>query len=197
MESNSFTYHALDSHTDEIRLISLEACDLAEADAQLACTLITAKLSENPNYEALSYMWGLQSTSAIITVNGQDLVVGENLWLALKQLRLGASRRTIWIDAICINQADTTERNHQVSQMSKIYSCVEQVLIWLGPGTGFSDQAMRFLEDVADGTIASIYCDKTVFKDHWKAVEKFCELEYWGRLWIIQEVVLAAKVVLQ
>jgi len=194
MESNSFTYHALNLHTDEIRLISLEPCDLSQADTHVACTLITAKLSENPKYEALSYMWGSLSNSATITVDGQDLSVGKNLWLALKQLRLGASRRTIWIDAICINQADTVERNHQVSQMSKIYSCAEQVLAWLGPDTGFSDQAMRFLADVADGTIPSIGCDKTVFGDCWKAVEQFCESEYWKRLWIIQEVVLARKV---
>jgi hypothetical protein len=194
MESNSFTYHALNSHTDEIRLVSLEPCDLSQVDAQVACTLITVKLSENPKYEALSYMWGSLSNSATIAVDGQDLSVGENLWLALKQLRLGASRRTIWIDAICINQADTTERNHQVSQMSNIYSCAEQVLVWLGPDTVFSDQAMRFLADVADGTIPSIGCDKPVFGDCWKAVEQFCESEYWKRLWIIQEVVLARKV---
>jgi hypothetical protein len=194
MESHTFTYHALDSHTDEIRLISLEPCDLSQGDSQVACTLITAKLSENPKYEALSYMWGSLSNSATITVDGQGLAVGENLWLALRQLRLGASRRTIWIDAICINQADTTERNHQVSQMSKIYSCAEQVLVWLGPGTDFSDQAMRFLGEVADGTIPSMECDKLVFGDCWKGVEQFCKSEYWERLWIIQEVVLARKV---
>ncbi len=196
MESDTFTYHALDLHTDEIRLISLEPCDLSQPESQVACTLITAKLSENPKYEALSYMWGSLSNPTTITVDFQDFSVGENLWRALRQLRLGASRRTIWIDAICINQADTTERNHQVSQMSKIYSCAEQVLVWLGPDTSFSDQAMRFLGDLAGRTIPSMYCDKTVFKDHWKAVERFCDLEYWGRLWIIQEVVLAAKAVL-
>jgi hypothetical protein len=194
MESNTLTYHALDTYTDEIRLISLEPYDLSQADTQVACTLITTKLSENPKYEALSYMWGSQSNPAIIIVDGQDLAVGKNLWLALRQLRLVASRRTIWIDAICINQADTTERNHQVSQMSKIYSCAEQVLVWLGPGTSFSDQAIRFLADVADGTIPCIECDKFVFEDHWKAIKKFCESEYWKRLWIIQEVVLARKV---
>ncbi|PMD16130.1 HET-domain-containing protein [Hyaloscypha hepaticicola] len=194
MESNTFTYHALDSHTDEIRLISLEPRDLSQADTQVACTLITAKLSENPKYEALSYMWGSISNSTTITVDGQALSVGENLWLALRQLRLGALRRTIWIDAICINQANMTERNHQVSQMSKIYSCAEQVLVWLGPETSFSDQAMRFLADMAYGMIPSMAWDKPVFEDCWKAVEQFCESEYWKRLWIIQEVVLARKV---
>jgi hypothetical protein len=139
-------------------------------------------------------MWGSNSSSAIISVDGQDLVVWQNLWLALRQLRLGATRRMIWIDAICINQANTTERNHQVSQMSKIHSCAKQVLVWLGPGTGFSDQAMRFLVDVADGTIPTLECDKLVFREHWEAVEQLCESEYWKRLWIIQEVVLARKV---
>jgi hypothetical protein len=55
---------------------------------------------------------------------------------------------------------------------------------------------MRFLADVADGTIPSIRCDKPVFGDCWKAVEQLCESEYWKRLWIIQEVVLARKVLI-
>lgn len=38
----------------------------------------------------------------------------------------------LWIDAICINQATTLEKNHQVSMMGMIYSQAECVIVWLG-----------------------------------------------------------------
>ena len=37
-----------------------------------------------------------------------------------------------WIDAICINQADTVEKNHQVAIMRYIYAKASRVFAWLG-----------------------------------------------------------------
>jgi hypothetical protein len=91
MESSAFIYDALDSDTDEIRLIELQPCDPDQADTQIDCTLIIAKLSDHLKYEALSYMWGSLDNSRVITVNGRPVAVGENLWQALRQLRLGNS----------------------------------------------------------------------------------------------------------
>jgi hypothetical protein len=45
---------------------------------------------------------------------------------------LGSFRR---YDALCINQEDTQERNHQVSQMGRIYGEADCVITWLGPLT--------------------------------------------------------------
>jgi hypothetical protein len=36
------------------------------------------------------------------------------------------------IDAICIDQQNVKERNHQVQQMSAIYSTATEVIAWLG-----------------------------------------------------------------
>jgi hypothetical protein len=91
MDSEPFIFDALDSDTDEIRLIELQPCDPDQADAQVTCTMITAKLSDSPKYEALSYMWGSLDSSRVITVDERDFAVGENLWLALRQLRLGTT----------------------------------------------------------------------------------------------------------
>jgi hypothetical protein len=38
----------------------------------------------------------------------------------------------LWVDALCINQEDTTERNHQVMQMGAIYEKAKRVVVWLG-----------------------------------------------------------------
>ncbi|KAL1653251.1 cell separation during budding [Didymella pomorum] len=40
--------------------------------------------------------------------------------------------RTVWADALCINQDDLSERAHQVTLMGRIYSQAERVVVWLG-----------------------------------------------------------------
>ena len=52
------------------------------------------------------------------------------------------SARTIWIDAICIDQNNVLERNHQVRNMVRIYAQAEHVLIWLREAAGGSSLAM-------------------------------------------------------
>jgi hypothetical protein len=52
----------------------------------------------------------------------------------------------LWIDAICINQKDTAERNEQVKQMGKIYKFAERVIVWLGPEFPSSKLTMSTLE---------------------------------------------------
>jgi len=37
-----------------------------------------------------------------------------------------------WIDALCIDQNNTKEKNHQVKQMGKIYANAYRVVSWLG-----------------------------------------------------------------
>lgn len=42
--------------------------------------------------------------------------------------------RVLWIDAICINQADMQERSRQVTMMGDIYTLTAQNLVFLGAG---------------------------------------------------------------
>ncbi|KAN0119364.1 Heterokaryon incompatibility protein (HET) domain containing protein [Hyaloscypha variabilis] len=68
---------------------------------------------------------------------------------ALINLRLPEKRRVLWVDALCINQADTTERNNQVSQMADIYFGSKEVFVWLGEGNEFTDRGMDFLGEIS------------------------------------------------
>ncbi len=67
-----------------------------------------------------------------IEIRGQPWRVRDNLFLALRHLRYREGVRSMWADALCINQTDNTERGHQVFQMGKIYSNAERVCVWLG-----------------------------------------------------------------
>jgi len=79
-------------------------------------------LQDNPKYEALSYCWGDKSDPATIKLQDRPFEVGKNLYRALIRLRREQEARTLWIDAICINQKDILERAQQVELMGELYS---------------------------------------------------------------------------
>jgi hypothetical protein len=68
----------------------------------------------NPAYEALSYVWGYADNPVTIYIGLEKkytLAVTRNLATALRHLRYNDRSRTLWIDAICINQLDIAERS--------------------------------------------------------------------------------------
>jgi len=58
--------------------------------------------------------------------------VTENLHDTLFELRRRKLDGYLWIDVICIDQSNTTERSEQVLLMDSIYTLARQVIIWLG-----------------------------------------------------------------
>jgi hypothetical protein len=63
-------------------------------------------------------------------VNGSIFHVTENVFQALLHLRSSNGiSRTLWVDAICINQADDIERGHQVQYMGRIYNKATKVTV--------------------------------------------------------------------
>ncbi|KAJ5889432.1 hypothetical protein N7504_010242 [Penicillium tannophilum] len=139
--SEAYHYEAL-AHR-EIRVVHLYALT---SDKQIYCDIARVSIDEHPVYEALSYTWGNDSSRLPIQVgSGSVLSVTENLFAALLALSPTVSPRTIWIDALCINQADTTELSHQVSFMRDIYSRASRVFIWLGPAADNSDEVMDYI----------------------------------------------------
>ncbi|KAE8451448.1 hypothetical protein EG329_004077 [Mollisiaceae sp. DMI_Dod_QoI] len=186
MAETSFCYDNLDRNEDEIRLISLHPSK--DPSAEIECNIIHFRLYDHPKYDALSYMWGSVTDNKPIHISGKDFQVGQNLYHALLQLRHKTEPRLLWVDAICINQENTFERNHHVSHMSIIYAQSHQVIISLGPASECVYAAIALLKRVGNKSI-DLY--DPAFKLQWRAVSDLCDLEYWGRLWIIQEVIVA------
>lgn len=131
----------------EIRLLTVFP---GKMGTKMCCSLKTVTLKEKriPEYEALSYVWGEPQLSRLIWVGDKILPVTKNLDAALENLRYLDKPRTLWIDAICINQSDLDERSQQVLLMKNIYRDASQVLIWLGLQDQDSDLAFDLLESV-------------------------------------------------
>jgi hypothetical protein len=179
----------LDLNCKSFRLVEILPSGPSET---IRCRLETFTMPPNcPSYIALSYMWGSNERYADIELNGVLFPVGLTLWTFLNRMRLNASYQKFWIDAICINQKDVNERNHQVKMMQHIYSSAESVSIWLGESRAdkLLDKAMAIISKL----------EKNPKRKHWtprqiEAVTAFCNHAYWNRVWIIQEVALARRV---
>jgi hypothetical protein len=147
----SFVYSPLDTNdTDAFRLLKVLP---GVWDAPIQCILIHhIRSAPRIPYEALSYTWGDFNPTEEIFINGRLFLVTPNLKSALQNLRSDNMStkgiRTLWIDAICIDQSELSERNHQVRQMQEIYAGAERVLVWLGPASGDSGTAIRFIKTV-------------------------------------------------
>lgn len=68
--------------------------------------------------------------------------ITENLDIALRHLRYEETPRYLWIDALCINQANEPEKSKQVANMGTAFKKADHVIAWLGPKENNSDLAM-------------------------------------------------------
>lgn len=87
----------------------------------IECTLINTSLSEPLRYEALSYRWGDHKKRRPVSLDCRLFLATESLEIALRYLRSHDTSRVLWINAICIKQADDQERSQQVGLMGDIY----------------------------------------------------------------------------
>jgi hypothetical protein len=122
------------NHPDSIRLLAIYP---GEFVSPIQISLAEVRSREHPQYEALSYTWATEDgdcsrSSQIRCDDGNILLVTKNCELALRYLRKQDLPRTLWVDAISINQEDTQERGHQVGIMRDVYANATEVLIWLG-----------------------------------------------------------------
>ncbi|KAH8885912.1 heterokaryon incompatibility, partial [Thozetella sp. PMI_491] len=86
----------------------------------------------NPTYEALSYSWDDPYAPSLLPNGKYTVLVTPNLFLALRALQLENKPRSLWIDALCINQSSAEEKSRQIPRMRDIYSKATKVVIWLG-----------------------------------------------------------------
>jgi hypothetical protein len=110
----------LDRTNQTVRLIKL----VSSPDPFITCSFSCFPLSECPVYTALSYTWGEANPEKKIRIDGKQIRIRMNLWQFLHQMSSEERYGYYWIDAVCINQSDLDERNHQVNMMKDIYSSV-------------------------------------------------------------------------
>jgi hypothetical protein len=147
------------------------------------CDIIHVNLMDKPAYEAVSYTWatadGDVSLSKHITCRGKKIAITTNCESVLRSLRLPSRNRKIWVDAICIDQRNTPERNHQVKIMATIYTNASQVLAYLSTNNSRSlNKVINHLDEVSAQT-----------RNHTAALSRqevgmFLRMPYFDRVWV-------------
>lgn len=210
-------YRHLDEAAHEIRLVFLNPGSL---DEPISCSLMYTSLLESQTipYEALSYFWGdpRHRRDISLTVSGTEevsqyvLSITSALHSAMKNLRPQTGpARILWIDAICINQANLDERAAQVGLMREIYHQAKRVIVWLGDGDEITQKSIRTINTISDRyeqsrrsnaarsdlvrlhdpLMESLGVDS--FVDEWPLFES----PWFRRTWVVQEIFNAREAI--
>lgn len=197
---------------DGFRLLELQR-ELSTHSGDIHGRLRYVRLSENPDYVAISYSWGkAPPTKSVTLANSVHIHITETLFQALAAVSDHAATKYLWVDQICINQQDKDEKACQVKAMSKIYKQAREVIAWLGAAGGNTELAFRHLRLLSlDGDAES-----HITRDLEDAVREYglgdlfsprgprgvavallTRRPWFSRLWVVQEVALASKLRLQ
>lgn len=207
-----FTYTSLPDATKQLRLLSFDA---SSSETHLSCQLSTYELADCPNYFAISYCYGDASLRAAITINGKGTDINRNGWQALQQARQHNQADSFyWLDSLCINQTDLDEKAIQVHKIGAIFTGASEVLAYFGPESDDSDFFMqvlaklpqqdhaqpimtqwRALEDEEQQRVVDwLVSLGSDFERFANALKAFGKRQFFWRVWIYQEMYLAAKV---
>lgn len=172
----------------EIRLVTLFP---GPETADIECILTHVSLNEKPHYEALSYTWGEHhEKNGNILLEDHPFPITSNLELALRYLRSETDPRSLWIDALSINQVDDEEKSHLVRNMRSVYELAARVIIWLGEAEYNSDSAMDLVEKIGNTGVDQFEADEKNSKP-WDALADLFRRRWWSRVWVIQEATIS------
>ena len=187
LQSLEYRYRPLQK--GEIRLIRMRHQETD--DMHIAGHIASYPLNECPSYMALSYCWGKDVPSHLLVMNGQRIILQDNLDSFLRRVIRYKKREVdfLWIDAICINQADNEEKNTQLALMRDIYASASRIVIWLGEYGGNNHMALEFWKCVAEELRNDDQFDLglRISKGEIMALDCLRQREYWRRVWILQE----------
>jgi hypothetical protein len=152
-------------------------------------------------------------------VNNKEFNVRSNLFSALEDFRANwKAGGLLWIDAICIDQAFTPEKNEQVQQMKDIYKTSAGTIIWLGPADESTYSAFYKIHTTSESwlqrseALKSLAVPDELLEEYtnllkadlgdadsfqlWDAIRALFNSNWWRRAWILQELCVAPGVVL-
>lgn len=167
----------------ELRILVLEPGDF---DDPLYGSLKHVNLQQYPLYDAVSYTWANQagedapSSKIFFKREGSHIAITVNCAAALRRLRLPVRERRLWIDAICIDQSNFIERNHQVKNLTLTFRSAQLVVVYLGEGDEPTQRLLEYMAKDCGGSIPDITDFISFFQQRW-----------FHRVWVLQEIAAA------
>lgn len=182
---------------NSIRLLTLYPSPTFDHDISCQLSSHTLVGDDLIPYEALSYVWGDAADKVPATCNGHTHPITRNLDQALRWLRREDRTRTLWVDALCIDQSNLAERTAQVQIMAYIYFRSASTLIWLGEPSPSSALTFQLCNDMHAAHAQKTTIPQVVSGSrNLDAVLDFLKYPWFVRGWIIQELLLGPNPIL-
>jgi hypothetical protein len=217
-KKNTYKYKQI-AYRDDIRILKILH---GKKGSPLECMLFPSSLpstrtrskSNCHEYWALSYWWGEDEPTYPVTMyddtgvreglqtmtpfnSSGTFYIRSNLAAALRQFRKETEDVNIWVDALCINQADVKEKTEQVSRMDEIYSQATFVCVWLGAGKNETRETFDFLRHILDLKVLDDLVKTKAQVEKWVLVVTLMKNRWFSRRWVIQELALAREAVVR
>jgi hypothetical protein len=161
---------------------------LIVADIVIRSGLVLHKDQRLISYDALSYSCGEPILARRIHLQGESFPITENLYLGLQSIRRSQESMFLWVDAICIHQADREEKSQQVVNMLDIYRKADHVHVWLGPCGKNTELAFSFLSAAKSNTEGHVTKCLDCLKQLLEGVEDVFGRPWFRRTWVKQEI---------
>lgn len=195
---NMYKYSPL-QHVSEIRLLRFRS---PLQKPNLTVTISHVRLDQHPSYRALSYTWGDVTTTRAVECNDGEgyIFITSTCELALRSLYRDDTQTPIWIDSVCINQNNTSERNQQLLLMSDIYRLASKVQVYLGEEDESSALGMDYFRDPQKFSIqpeeqrVGFLSVSSIAIETQQAVNRILSRAWFERIWILQEVLVSSCV---
>ncbi|KAH7399670.1 hypothetical protein BKA66DRAFT_437202 [Pyrenochaeta sp. MPI-SDFR-AT-0127] len=198
----SYSYQRL--QLGETRLLELHS---GHEDKLLSGEVHHINVERSPPYYALSYVWGPATKSYYVQTSQGPISITASLYSALRRIRKRDEVMYVWVDAVCINQDDDHEKATQVRMLPNIFQSAEVVLCWIGEERDDSTMAIITLLQIRTFEVApqpwpthlppipSSWSDGVppVNDEIWWSIQNLFDREWFSRIWVIQEVVLAKE----
>ena len=131
-----------------IRVLRLNS-QLENTNTGVSGYLKETSLNDPLSYTALSYRWGADPPHIAIKLSSGTVNVTTNGYDALVELCRRGRELNLWMDAICIDQSNDSEKAIQVAMMDQVYSKAEKVIVWLGDSYDDAHQALGWCTQVS------------------------------------------------
>ncbi|QDS77509.1 hypothetical protein FKW77_000542 [Venturia effusa] len=206
-----YIYNPLQSNR-VIRLLSVRRPSVDGIVGDFYYQLVTMSLDDPVPYETVSYCWGdSERKYRINLMDGSFLMVTQSLGSELAAISSHSKTGYLWIDQMCIDQANLAERAQQVKVMGDIFASGLRVLVSMS----LPNSSLRSLFTLVDLALEYELNQKSVvdlqgaLSDYmlsggktprllppfWKAMVDLLRHPWFTRAWIFQECVLSRIVV--
>jgi hypothetical protein len=197
-----YDYQPLDPKQRTIRLLRVTRGRSGIFENKFGAKLVEVSLDSPAfKYLAISYTWGTgqaaRRTYALPMGNGQQLCISKQILCIFSTVLNPGRTIHLWIDAICINQANNEEKERQVGLMRDVYKNAHDVVVSLGEPSENINRAMDAIYPLYKAYRSARNVQR-VFTPAMSSLQHVGELlchPYFSRIWVVQEVAAASNTV--